>query len=815
MGGGAISADDLFDGTDPTQAVLRATDWAATALGPVDRWPGELHAAVRTVLPSRVPMLLWWGQRLTQLYNDAFRPLIGNKHPRAIGQDAADCYPEAWPELGPLAEKVLTGAGATYSRDLYLPYERHGYVEETYWTFSYSPVRAGHSVGGVFIACLDTTSQVLAERRLHILHELGSVSVAEARTTAGACLASLDVLAGNRRDVPFALAYLLDDSDAELSLVASVGVAERAVSPWLGATLESASWKVMRLLRAEVVSGIGAPLGPVFEPDEHGATLADRAFLLPLIDQAGDRAIGTLALGISRQRAFDDDYQRFFELVARQVSSAVTDVQAYQAEHRRAEALAAVDRAKTRFLQNVSHEFRTPLTLILGSLAEVHQEPSDLPPARRTALDVARRATLRLERLVDSLLEFARGESDVQLRPDATDVGALTAEFVAMFRPAVERAALSLVLDAHDVAPGGLVALDQEAWVKVLSNLLSNAVKFTTSGTITVRLGREDTRLVLEVVDTGAGIPAEEIPRIFDRFYRAPGIPARTDEGLGIGLSLVAELVAAMQGWIGVVSTPGIGSTFTVVVPAVPTDDPSSDRAPAMRHARAAAADTDSWVGFAAATSQRAGETTSSAGTVLLVEDNGDMRAYLTHLLHGDGWTVDAVVDAEAALEAVEAGYDLVLCDVMLPGMDGIELVRALRRTPTTARLPIIVLTARAGPESAAEGLEAGADDYIVKPFEPVELLARTRVHLELSRLRTYALDQAERRAANLEAALTTNRQIGAAIGILMHQHKITESQGFELLREISQHTNRKLRDVADELVFTGALPPDDGRASP
>ena len=155
------------------------------------------------------------------------------------------------------------------------------------------------------------------------------------------------------------------------------------------------------------------------------------------------------------------------------------------------------------------------------------------------------------------------------------------------------------------------------------------------------------------------------------------------------------------------------------------------------------------------------------------------------------------------------------LCDVMLPGMDGIELVRALRRTPTTARLPIIVLTARSGPESAAEGLEAGADDYIVKPFEPVELLARTRVHLELSRLRTYALDQAERRAANLEAALTTNRQIGAAIGILMHRHKLTEPQGFELLRETSQRTNRKLRDVADELVFTGALPPDDGRASP
>jgi signal transduction histidine kinase/DNA-binding response OmpR family regulator len=587
-----------------------------------------------------------------------------------------------------------------------------------------------------------------------------------------------------------------------LSLVASVGFEDRAVSPWRGGTLESASWNVMRLLRAEVVGGVSAP------PD---TTLADRAFLLPLIDQASERAIGTLALGISPQRPFDDDYQRFFELVARQLSSAVTDVLAYLAEHTRAEALEVVDRAKTRFLQNVSHEFRTPLTVILGSLAELDREPSDLPPARRTALDVARRATLRLERLVDSLLEFSRGESEMKAGPDATDVGALTAEFVALFGPAVERAALSLVLDTVGAASGGLVALNQEAWLKVLSNLLSNAVKFTTSGTITVRLRREDTRLVLEVVDTGAGIPAAEIPRIFDRFYRAPGVPARSNEGLGIGLSLVAELVAGMQGSIGVVSTPGVGSTFTVVVPAVPTDEPGSDRAPAVAHAAAAAANTDSWVGSSAATGRRARGPTSGRGTVLLVEHNGDMRDYLTHLLHEDGWTVDAVVDAEAALEAVEAGHDIVLCDVMLPGLDGIELVRALRRLPATARLPIIVLTARAGPESEAEGLEAGADDYIVKPFEPVELLARTRVHLELSRLRTYALDQAERRAASLEVALTTNRQIGAAIGILMHQHKITESQGFELLRDISQRTNRKLRDVADELVFTGALPPDEG----
>jgi hypothetical protein len=202
--GGDVSpaAAALFDGSDGTLAMLRSTDWASTPLGPVDGWPAELQAAVRTVLPSRVPMVLWWGPRLTQIYNDAFTPLIGDKHPRAIGQDAADCYREAWPELAPLAESVLAGGGATYSRDLYLPYARHGYVEETYWTFSYSPVRVSDGVGGVFIACIDTTSRVLAERRLRVLHEMGGVSTAEARNAADACRIALRVLTDNRRDVP-------------------------------------------------------------------------------------------------------------------------------------------------------------------------------------------------------------------------------------------------------------------------------------------------------------------------------------------------------------------------------------------------------------------------------------------------------------------------------------------------------------------------------------------------------------------------------------------------------------------------------------
>jgi signal transduction histidine kinase/DNA-binding response OmpR family regulator len=555
-----------------------------------------------------------------------------------------------------------------------------------------------------------------------------------------------------------------------------------------------------------VVTDIRARLGPVFEPPEPAAEPSDSAMLLPLTDRVSGRPAGVLALGTSPLRAFDEEYRHFFELVARQVSTAVTDALVYESERRRVEALEALDQAKTRFLQNVSHEFHTPLTLVLGPLGEtLRRAGADVTAEQRAALESAHRAALRLERLVTNLLQFARADGGSRVRREATDVAALTAECAAMFRSAIERAGLSLVVDIDEVP--GPVELDQEMWVQILSNLLSNAVKFTAAGTITVRLRRaERDRVVLEVADTGAGIPAEEIPKVFARFHQVPDAVARTREGAGIGLSLVAEFVAQLGGQVDVVSTPGAGSTFTIRVPAAAATDPGAESAAAIALVRAAVSETDSWLDSVPEPLPGTAAPTPAAGTVLLVEDNADMRAHLARLLRDDGWTVDVVPDADQALERV-IGADLVLSDVMLPGTDGIELVRTLRATPATARVPIVLLTARAGPESAAEGLRAGADDYVVKPFEPVELLARVHVHLELARLREYALDQAEARVAHLEKALLSNRQIGAAIGILMQQFKITQSDAFDLLRRASQAANSKLRDIADDVVLTGALP--------
>jgi signal transduction histidine kinase/DNA-binding NarL/FixJ family response regulator len=806
---------EAFSTADPTQLILRSTDWAATPLGPVSQWPEALRAVLKTVLPSRAPMMLWWGPELIQLYNDAATSIIGRKHPGAAGQRAAECYREAWHELGPLAEMVLAGAGATFSRNLFLRYERHGYVEETYWNFSHSPVHDGDHVGGVLVAAMDTTRQVLAERRLGLLHRLGELSSAEAHSVRDAVAAAIATIGQDREDVPFALAHLLDDSRRTLHLAGSFGVDPGTAREWSvipGPEDGIPSWKVTSSGRSTFVEGVRAMSGAVFEPSVLGGAVPDDAMILPLHDRTSGVVVGALALGLNPYRALDEDYRAFCRSVARQVSTALTDALAYDSQRRRAEALAQLDAAKTRFMQNVSHELRNPLTLILGSLRALREDGR----GNRDDIDAADRSAMRLQRLVDSLLEFARADADqLHAMLEPTDLATVTADVASMFRAAIERAGMRLVVDIPPLSRP--IEADTEMWVRILANLLANAVKFTLAGSISVRLREIEDDVVLTVADTGIGISPDELTRIFDRFHMVPGVVGRSREGAGIGLSLVADLVAAHRGSVTVQSTVGAGSAFTVRLPmgAAAVDARPVDIRTGM--AAAFRAEVDAWVDRATAATAAAataatapepnGHRRNGPGHVLVVEDHADMRTYLTRLLQSDGWRVTAVGNAPSALQMPAPPPDLVLSDVMLPGTDGLELVRTLRRLPETARVPIVLLTARAGTDSAAEGLAAGADDYIAKPFDPAELLVRVRVHLELSRLREYAVSHAENEAANLRAALSSNRQIGAAIGILMHRLKIGNEASFDLMREASQKLNRKLRDLADEVVRTGRLP--------
>ena len=753
-GGGDTGADWSWLGAGgPMADAVARTDWTRTALGPPEGWPPSLRTALSICLSSRFPMLVWWGRELVQFYNDAYVPALGDKHPAALGQPAARCWAEAWAELGPLAASVLAGEGATYSQDQLLFMQRHGYTEESYWTFSYSPVRAvdggAGDVGGIFIAVNDTTERVLGERRLRALRELGEVSGASAGSAEAACRASVDVLARHRTDVPFALAYLREGDGARL--VASSGVAPGSSIGPPTLPRPDRGHPIWRALTepgpALLCSGLAADHPGAIHPAPIGAAVPTDALIVPLVVAGHADPAGALVIGLNPYRELDAEYRAFADLVAHHVTTAVADALAYAAERQRAEALAELDRAKTDFFANVSHEFRTPLTLITGPVEQLRSAPTvAADPQLAAEVDLAHRNGVRLGRLVDTLLDFSRLQAGrARARFEPVDLAATTAELASMFRAATDRA--GLVLDVRCPPMDEAVYVDREMWEKVVLNLLSNAVKFTLEGTITVAVRRDGDRAVLEVADTGIGIPEHELERLFERFHRVPGARGRSAEGSGIGLALAAELVRLHGGTLTAGSTVDVGSTFTARIPLgsahLPPDQVHPARAdadqvdgaePGRPAAEPFVAEAMRWLPDPDGTAAEPPPAAAPA-RILVADDNADMREYLGRLLAG--YAVTAVADGSAALAAARARPpDLVLTDAMMPGMDGFALVAALRAEPRLAGVPVIMVSARAGAESAVDGLAAGADDYLVKPFTAAELTARVRGQLELAAIR-------------------------------------------------------------------------------
>src|SRR4051812_48336949 len=687
---------------------MAALDWSATQVGPVESWPAALRYAVRTVLVSRFPMVLTWGPEFTQFYNDAYAPLIGGQHP-AIGDDIRETLAAGWGVLGPPIAHAMTTLESSWFPALQLLLERAGYREETYFTVTHAPAFGDDgTVAGMHAVCYEVTGEVIGGRRQRLLHQLSAAGGAvegEEQTVAAMCA----TLSGDPLDVPFAAVYLAQAGP--LRRIATVGCAPESVPEFVDADARE-------LL--DRVAALGLTGGPWGDP-------VTEAVVLPLEAGHTGELLGVLVVGKSPNLAMDEDHRSFHELMAGQFAAAVATSRALEAERRRAESLAELDRAKTTFFSDVSHELRTPLTLLLGPLGDVLDDADrPLPADVRDQLSLAMRNGQRLQRLVNDLLDFASIEagraSPVRVE---TDIASFTAELAGIFRAAAERAGLRLTVDCS--APDRAVYVDPRMWEKVVVNLLANAVKYTFVGAIHVALRADDDGVVLTVADTGVGIVAEELPQLFQRFHRVAGATARTREGTGIGLALVHELVGLHGGTVSVTSEPGAGSTFTV---SVPYGEPDVDDAPRpATPSDAARGEAASWE----RDTDRPGEpaTPVRAGSVLVVDDNADMRAYLARLL-GAHWSVRTTANGEEALAAVaEQRPDLVLTDVMMPRIDGFELLRRLRADPTTRDIPLIMLTARAGQEASVEGLQAGADDYLAKPFRTEELIARVRVVLE------------------------------------------------------------------------------------
>jgi PAS domain S-box-containing protein len=766
-------------------------DWTAHPLGPLAAWPQSLKTAVSLILNSRHPMWIGWGPQMSFLYNDAYLHVLGReKHAWALGRPAEEVWAEIWDVCGPLADKVFRNGEASYVDEVRLLMSRGDSIEETFYSFSYSPIRDEYgAVAGLFCPSNDVTSKSLGARRSRTLSELVANALVQKSTTA-ACASAQATLAKNLDDVPVALLYLVDGDRCTLEQTVGVAAGDERSYP-RAVALESeppsdiaaAIARVVREGRPELLSLRGIA-NPPHSPDDRPVL---DAIVLPMAGRAETRPRGALVAGVNPARPFDDEYRGFFELVASNIGTAIQNAHAAEEEQKRVQLLAEMDRAKTAFFSNVSHEFRTPLTLILGLLTQLSQTEDD---RLRTLAGSARRNALRLLKLVNTLLEFSRLEAGRDHAAFAeTDLAALTRDVASTFRSAIETVGLTFAVEADLDEP---VFVDGSMWERILLNLLSNALKFTFEGEIRVALRRNGNVAELAVSDSGVGIAPAELPRLFERFHRVRGATSRSHEGTGIGLALVRDLAELHGGTVAVESVIGTGTTFFV---RIPLGNAHLDAAKIVaRDAAPFASAVEQYLADVAATVEgtATGEplrlATGARDRILLADDNADLRDYVGGILAGR-YDVTAVRNGREALAALEAeSFALIVSDVMMPEMDGFELLQAVRADERIAATPFVMLSARAGEEAALEGLLEGADDYIVKPFSADELLARVYAQINAAAIR-------ERATNDLRASEQRFRTLAASLPYIVFE---TDADG-------------TIRFLSDEFTAYTGHPPESG----
>ncbi len=736
-------------------------DWDAHPLGSPQAWPSEVRAAVAVTLTSRFPIVLWLGPAdLFLMYNDAYAQILGDKHPAALGRPAEQVWWEIWGQIFPMLSSVFDTGVATWSDDLMLPLVTGGHPQERYFTFTYSPIIGGNgAITAIFCAVIETTERVLSDRRLHFVNAVGA-AVVDTRTVDDAVAAAVAVCTDQAADLPFVAAYV-GDAGLRGATPSVLPLLPRTLAELIRANMQPESRAAVQMIEpvASMIPGIDEALGD---------DCPDQALVLPLGE--GPTA-GALVVGISPRLELDALYRGLCQLIADQLSSTFASIVSYEQQLQRADALAELDRAKTAFLTNVSHEFRTPLTLLLGPLDDAL---SDAPPDSVLAdrLSTAERNARRLQRLVDSLLDFSRIEAGrANARLVCTDVGALTSHIASSFTELCHRAGLDLVLDCDPA----LADIDPGMWETIVLNLLSNAVKYTPQGSIRVevRAGATDCRIAVR--DTGVGIAAEDLDRLFERFYRADNVHGRSVEGAGIGLALVRGLVELQRGTVEIDSELDRGTTVTIRLPRA-VEGTAVDQSPAVPQdeTNPYVAEARQWL---TAVSDPDAATIAPDGrrqVVLIADDNADMRAHLDRVLSAR-WETVLVADGESALSATRKLHpDAIVTDVMMPGLNGFELVAAVRADPALAATPVLMLSARAGTEAVNEGFAGGADDYLPKPFRSQELVDRVASRLSaVARERDRQRRETQLRLASdlvrLDSALQATDSVAGILDALLN----------------------------------------------
>ncbi len=648
-------------GGGETGALIRDLDWAATPIGPIETWSTALRSLVATLVSSRHPMFLWWGPKLVQLYNDAYVPSFGRgKHPAAMGQLGHECWGEIWQIIGPQILGVMTDGTPTWHEDSLVPILRNGRLEEVYWTYGYSPAFDDDGdIGGVLVVCTETTMRVLANRRqklLRVLAEHASV----ATTAKEIALAAYAMFGEFREDLPFAIGR---SRAGEIKATEHLTAEDRLRLGELVVTLEPG-----------VVTTI-APVacGPWPEPVTQIIRISS--------------ARGHIAFGLSSRLAFDADYREFLhQLVAYlEIVSDRSD---------QIEELARANRTKDEFLAMLGHELRNPLAPIVTAIELIKLgDPSHVAHAHR----VIENQVSHVIRLVDDLLDTAKmTRGKVELKREVFDVRDAIARGIEHATHLLEQRAHRLRVEqpATPVVWFG----DRVRLAQVVANLLTNAARYTEpGGDVTLSLVQTRTAITIRVTDTGIGIAADMLPRIFELFVQGARSQDRAQGGLGIGLALVRNLVELHGGTVTAASAgPGRGSEFVIELPVAELP---------MQPAPAIVVPIE-----------------SRPKRVLLVDDNVDAADLLAQLLRDQGHEVEVAHDALAALERFpQFAPDVAVLDIGLPVMDGYELATRLVANHAPCRL--VAVTGYGQPDDRARAASVGFAVHLVKPVKLSALL--------------------------------------------------------------------------------------------
>jgi signal transduction histidine kinase/ActR/RegA family two-component response regulator len=644
----------FLSGGGEVGAMMREQDWSDSSLGHPHTWPQALRTVVGLMLNSTFPMFVAWGEGLGFLYNDAYRDVLGDKHPRALGRPFHAIWAEVWADLGPLVERALNGQ-ATYAERLLLIMNRHGYDEPTWFTFSYSPVRDEHgAIQGMHCACVEVTEQVLAEKYRNEENERFRALFEQAPGI-------MAVLRG-----PEHVFELTNQSYLQL-----IGHRQIVGKDAREALPEVAGQGFFELLDRVYTSGepfVGHAL-PLRVQLEPGGPLVERFvdFVYQPIRDASGAVSGIFVEGsdVTPRKLVEDE-------------------------------LRAANRQKDQFLAMLAHELRNPLAPIMTAAQLLKVGNLDARNVANASEIIARQAA-HMTDLVNDLLDVSRVTRGlVTLEKEELDLNVIVAAAVEQVRPLIDarRHSLTLQLSGRSAHVIG----DRTRLVQVISNILNNAAKYTgPGGRITLSVTVDEQRVHVAVRDNGVGIDPDILPYIFDLFTQAERTPDRSQGGLGIGLALVKSLVALHGGTVRAASD-GLaqGSEFCICLPRLAGHDRTLDDGASSAGVQAPGALRVMVVDDNVDAAQMLAALLEVQGHAVCIEYDG--KGALAH--------------------ARRECPDVLLLDIGLPDMDGYELARRLRSQPESAGATLVALTGYGQSQDRKEAEQAGFDHYLVKPAD-------------------------------------------------------------------------------------------------